>query len=261
MSNTEIKKFFDKLYKKYNTAEYIPTDPIYFPHSYQGNKEFIAFTSAMFAYGNVKAMQKFLSAFFNSCGTDPFKLKDNPEKLKYRFQSADDVAGYCKVMKEIYIKHENLEAYFLSFGNDLRQASSGAFEDIRKRLGECTQGLAFLFPIPGKSASKRLNMFLRWMIRSDDVDLGLWKHFKAEVLSMPVDTHIQRFAEKYGIISGKDKGMKALVKIDGFFKELSPEDPAKYDFSMTRLGIAKGCKYSECDACNTCSDRLICVFN
>ena len=262
MDIKKAKAFLEYLYLKYNTVEYIQTDPIAFLRSAKPEKqvqEFVAFTAAMFAYGNVKAMQGFLQGFFTSCGTDPLKLKANPKKLKYRFQSAEDVASYCKIMKKVYLEHESLEPLFA--GATPAEAGLAGMTALRAYFPELTHGIGFLLAMPGKSASKRLTMFLRWMIRSDAVDLGLWQNLKPEQLSMPLDVHIQRFAEKCGIITSSDKGAKALQKVDAFFKMLNPQDPAKYDFALARLGIAFNCKYSLDLACKSCEEREICLFN
>jgi len=257
---SDTKQYFERLYQRYNTKEYIHTDPIRFPHETKGSVEFTAFTAAIFAYGNVKAMQKFLTAFFERCGTDPFILETKPVRLKYRFQSENDVTDYCKAIKNIYQENGSLEALFA--GDTPMKAAAVAINTIRNRyLPKITKGLNFLFALPGKSASKRLSMFLRWMIRKDEVDLGLWKTFSPASLYMPLDTHIQRLALKMGIISHRDKGAGALHKVNLFFMKLNPSDPVKYDFALTRLGIALRCSYEPSQSCINCAEKDSCVFN
>ncbi len=260
MNTNNVKPFFERLYKHYNTKKYIPTDPIRFPHEVEGNREFIAFTSAMFAYGNVKAMQKFLFSFFGQCGADPLTLEPNPAGIKYRFQSECDVADYCRAMKRIYRDHGGLEP--LLGGGAPLEAAANMIKIIRDEyLPQMTRGLHFLLTLPGKSASKRLSMFLRWMIRKDEVDLGLWETFTPADLHMPIDTHIERLTLKMGTIAPKDRGAKALAKVNAFFRELNPEDPVKYDFALTRLGIALQCKYELSKQCAGCAENILCVFN
>ncbi|MDR0454908.1 MAG: TIGR02757 family protein [Deferribacteraceae bacterium] len=254
-----MKSYFEHLYRRYNTKKFISTDPIQFPHNTDGNREFIAFTAALFAYGNVKAMQKFLTAFFERCGTDPFKLEANPANLKYRFQTGSDVADYCLLMKRIYQENGSLEQLFV--GDAPMEAAAAGVKAIRdKYISEMTQGLNFLFALPGKSTSKRLSMYLRWMIRKDEVDFGLWKSFSPAFLYMPVDTHIQRLSLKMGIILPGDKGVAALNKVNAFFRELNPYDPVKYDFALTRLGIAFNCSYERSQSCVRCAENDLCAF-
>ena len=104
-------------------------------------------------------------------------------------------------------------------------------------------------------------MFLRWMVRKDEVDFGFWDFFDKSSLFMPVDTHIMRMAINLNIVDKKDTPKKALEKVTSFFKELNYDDPAKYDFSITRLGIVSNCKYSENEVCSNCINNQICVFN
>jgi uncharacterized protein (TIGR02757 family) len=261
MFNYNNKKFFESLYGKYNTAAYIPSDPIVFPHTIGGNQEFVAFTAALFAYGNVKAMQKFLHSFFDSCGTDPLSLKANPDGLKYRFQSAQDVASYCNAMKKIYIEYGSLERLFYNGSHDPAAAALQAFQTIRANYFDTlTSGLKFLFAVPEKSASKRLWMFLRWMIRKDSVDLGLWNDYTPADLNFPFDTHIRRMSVSLKIIAANETGVKARNKINAYFRELSPDDPVKYDFALTRLGIVHKCQYGRSATCEKCAEYERCVF-
>ncbi|MDR2105080.1 MAG: TIGR02757 family protein [Deferribacteraceae bacterium] len=258
-----LSPFLEHLYAKYNTQEYIKTDPIFFPHTFDGNREFIAFTSALFAYGNVKAMQNFLKEYFNTAGVNPLELEPKGE-IKYRFQSAEDVREYSAVMKKLYKDYASIENLFLlSSREGLYNAAERAFYKIHSDYlpKKKSHGLNFLFAVPNRSASKRVNMFLRWMLRSDEVDLGLWKGgFNKSELSIPLDTHIQRLCGNLGVIGETEKASAALKKVNAFFAELSPDDPAKYDFALTRLGITMGCQYRLSLACTLCEERGVCAF-
>ncbi len=264
MNANIARPFFEYLYSKYNKPEYIGTDPVYFPHNISGNKEFIAFTSALFAYGNVKAIQGFLARFFESCGTDPGSLKPNPAGLKYRFQNAADIAEYTEVIKRIYGTYGSIEAFFTHKGDtNPYNAALTAMEKIKSGYlrQPASHGLSFLLAVPGQSASKRLMMMMRWMVRSDEIDLGLWKSFSTTDLFMPLDTHIHRMSASLGIINSNDNSKTALGKVNAFFKQLSPNDPVRYDFALTRLGIVTGCSYTKNSVCKDCADNKMCVFN
>jgi uncharacterized protein (TIGR02757 family) len=261
----KYREFFENLYKKYNTREYIKTDPIIFPHNTDGNTEFIAFTASAFAYGNVKAMKRFLSDYFSTIASEPRNLSLKEHTLKYRFQNSGDITAYSEAMRNIYRDYGSLENLFWAFnhGGGVYGAAEKAFAFIHTTYlpKPVSGGLNFLFALPGRSASKRLTMFLRWMVRDDEVDLGLWKRFGKNELAIPLDTHMQRLCANLGVIGRADKGAGAARKVQAFFKELSPEDPAKYDFALTRLGIAKGCVYEISDACGLCTDKQLCVFH
>lgn len=258
----KIYDFLEYLYDFYNNKEYIYSDPIRFPHEIDGDTEFIAFTAASFAYGNMKAIQGFLYKYFDMAGSRIDDLDtDVNDSLYYRFQTKEDIASYSKLMKNVYNKYGSLYGLF-------KAANAVSVENIdkgilllRSYLDNITQGLNFLLPVPGKSASKRLYMFLRWMVRKDDVDFGFWEGFNKMSLYMPADTHILRLACNLGIIDKNEKGKKAVVKVTDFFRELDPQDPAKYDFSLTRLGIISGCMYSENSICHTCCHKDKCLFH
>jgi uncharacterized protein (TIGR02757 family) len=190
-------------------------------------------------------------------------IKPNPRDLKYRFQTADDVAKYCLAMQRVYADYGSIENLFNTDSQSPIESALHAFKIIREKyLGEnITHGLNFLFAMPGKSASKRLWMFLRWMIRADDVDLGLWKSYSPAHLSFPLDTHIHRMAVSLKIIAPNESGVKALGKIHEYFHKISPKDPVKYDFALTRLGIAHKCQYEISDRCASCAEREMCLFS
>lgn len=257
--------FLEAIYHKYNRKEFIETDPILFPHTVEGNTEFIAFTAASFAYGNVKAIKRFLYSYFESYGSDPLRLDLTSIKpnIYYRFQTAEDIYQYSLLMKRVYEEYGSLENLFKSAeANDIDKVSK-AIVLLRSYLDNITQGLNFLMPIPGKSASKRLHMFIRWMVRCDEVDLGLWHYFDRACLKAIVDTHILRMARNLKIIEENEKASKAVEKITAYFLSLNPEDPAKYDFALTRLGIAYDCKYERNDKyplCRSCDIYNICPF-
>lgn len=261
-SDTEIRDFFEKLYDKYNVTDYISSDPIRFPHQLQGNKEFTAFTASCFAYGNMKAIQGFLFKYFDHAGTDPFSLNCAADaSVYYRFQKSCDVAEYSALMKRVYEKYGSLWALFKEAGALTVDTADKGMKLLRSHTENMTNGINFLIPVPGKSASKRLYMFLRWMVRKDGVDFGFWDEFDKSTLYMPTDTHILRMSANLGIIGEGENDKKAVVKVTDFFKNLNPDDPAKYDFALTRLGIVTGCKYSRTEKCETCGHSNGCLFS
>lgn len=255
----DYKIFLEEIYGLYNTKEFVSTDPIIFPHTYEGNKEFIAITAAVFAYGNVKAIQGFIKSFLDYYGTDPMNLKTESGGLYYRFQKRHDIEFYAEMMKRIYGDYGSIENVFAE-RDGLEDAILHFQQIINKYAEKSDSGLKFLFPNPVTSGSKRLRMFLRWMIRKDSIDFGLWTKFKPSELMMIIDTHILRFAYNNKIIGNTSATRKNLETVSSFFRELNPEDPAKYDFALTRLGIAKGCKYMDCSACTVCQHCGNCIF-
>ncbi len=257
---SDAKLFFEHLYDNYNRREYICTDPIKYPYEVEGNVEFIAFTSAMFAYGNVQAIQKFLDKYFKIAGSEPTSLKtDIDDSLYYRFQSKEDVAEYSRLMKAIYRDYGSLENFFKDSGVTNINDCDKAIKRMRE-MSSNTHGINFLLTVPKSSTSKRLYMFLRWMVRKDNIDLGLWSLFDKSSLYMPVDVHISRMAEMIGIVSSGAKGRKSVEQITDFFRQLTPDDPAKYDFAISRLGISLNCKYMHNELCEKCVHNKCCLY-
>lgn len=257
-----FRQFFESLYMKYNTQEFVSTDPIYYPSTVEGHREFIAFASSCFAYGNVKAIQGYLNTFFNEFGCEPTLIKDKPTKLYYRFQKPNDVRAYVLTLKEIYDTYGSIERAFLQMGTNLEESLFNFVVHMKKRgaANGGGKGYDFLFADPVKSGAKRLRMFLRWMVRKDEVDFGLWTNYSPRDLHFIIDTHILRFAHKNGIIKNDSGTRKNLDSVTEFFRAMNPDDPAKYDFALSRLGIAFGCSYSASDKCVKCAEIGHCPF-
>ena len=253
-------RFLEDIYSVYNRREFVHTDPIDFPHKLDGNKEFIAFTASCFAYGNVKAIKSFVKNFFAHYGTDPLNMNREEGGLYYRFQAKNDILYFADFMNRVYGEYGSLEAIF-NQRVTLEEAITHFYEVMKAMCTDAEKGFFFIIPNPATSGAKRLRMFLRWMIREDEVDLGLWSSFNSSELKMPIDTHILRFAKNNGIIKNETANKINLEAVSSFFREINSGDPAKYDFALTRLGIVIGCKYQECDYCVKCQHKKVCIFN
>lgn len=257
----KFRNFFEEIYSLYNKREFVHTDPIDFPHKIEGNKEFIAFTASCFAYGNVKAIKSFVKKFFDHYGTDPHSLNSENGGLYYRFQSKDDITYYTEFIKRIYGEYGSIEAVF-NQRETLEESIVHFYQTMKQMCSDADKGFFFLMPNPPETSggAKRLRMFLRWMIRADDVDLGLWDSFSTSELKMPIDTHILRFAKNNGVITNDSASKKNLETVSDFFRSINKSDPAKYDFALTRLGIVNDCKYQECEFCIKCPHKNTCIF-
>jgi len=249
--------FFESIYKRYNIKEFIETDPIWFPHNYGGNVEFVSMVASCFAYGNVKAIKSFIKSFLDAYGTDPFKLDETSKGLYYRFQKREDIDYFVSFMKRLYGEYGSIENIFAK--RDTLEEGIVYFHEVIRRES-ADNGFFFLFPNPKTSGAKRLRMFLRWVVRDDEIDFGLWSKFSPKELKMPIDTHILRFASNHGIIPNTSSTKKNLERVTGFFIGMNEKDPAKYDFALTRLGIAKGCRYDKSETCERCDIRKECLF-
>ncbi len=260
MNIERYRLFFEDIYKKYNDLKYLGTDPIIYYYKSSGNREYTSFIASLFTYGKVSLIQRFLNNFFKQYGFNPVKIKKT--SLYYRFQKPEDIILLNNFLINIYEKYENLENYFFSKSDDLETAFLDFYIDVKK-FGEkynAGQGFYFLFPNPIKSGAKRFRMFFRWMIRKDNVDPGIWSNFEKSKLIFPIDTHIIKFSYNNGIIKSKSNSYLNSRKITSFFAQINPQDPVKYDFSITRLGMLLNCNYIKTEQCKQCVNFENCPF-
>ncbi|MCA1927615.1 MAG: TIGR02757 family protein [Calditerrivibrio sp.] len=253
--------FLEKSYEKYNRISYARTDPIFYPIFHEGNKEYIAIISALFAYGKVSLIQKFLDSYFDVFGFNPSKRVEKVN-LYYRFQKSLDIVILHNFLFDIYDKYGSIRDLFLFFSDNLEKSlknfiNAGREFGIKYGAGS---GYFQLFPDPDKSGLKRLRMFLRWMVRDDEIDLGLWKGYSPKELMYPIDTHILRFAKHFSIIKSENNIAKNSKIITDFFVEINSVDPLKYDFTITRLGMLCNCHFDRSSLCENCIYFAECPF-
>ncbi|WP_024787256.1 MULTISPECIES: TIGR02757 family protein [unclassified Lebetimonas] len=216
-------------------------DPIMIAQKH--NDEYIALTAALFSYGNVKAILKFL----NSIDFNFLETKKIPTNLYYRFQTKEDIYQFFKAL--ISMKKEySLNDLFLKGYKKENNVIDG-LKEIIKKIYEInpykSKGYEFLIgKIPGNktkgvSPYKRWNMFLRWMVRDTEPDLGLWKNVKKSDLIIPLDTHTHKVSLKYGLLKRKTYDLAAAIELSENLKKFDPTDPLKYDFALYRIGQFK----------------------
>lgn len=258
----DLKLFFDKLYSKFNSKDYLESDPLSLVYKYNDNKEFVAFITALFSYGRVSNIINFLNKLFANIGTNPLYLSTEHLNLYYRFQKNIDLKVLFSLVKSIYLEAGSLENFLLKLSKNLDEACYKFFLYAHNfgRENCAGNGFYFLFPIDKIVVSKRLNLFLRWMVRADDVDLGLWKHFNSQDLKIPLDTHILNFAIAQKLIKNKQNNRNNVIKVTDFFKQVNSYDPVKYDFAITRLGMLNNCIYRKTQRCEYCSFLCSCPF-
>ncbi|GAB6074108.1 TIGR02757 family protein [Nautilia lithotrophica] len=212
-------------------------DPVLIAHKYKD--EYSALIAALFAYGNVKAILKFL----NQINYDLKNITiDN--KLYYRFQTSKDVYYFLKTLS-IMKKEYSLNELFLK-GYKKENNPIDGIREIIKTIYTInkynSKGYEFLIgKIPptktkGISPYKRWNMFLRWMVRDEYPDLGLWNGVNKKDLIIPLDTHTHKVSLKLGLLKRKTYDLQAALELTQKLKEFDPDDPLKYDFALYRIG-------------------------
>lgn len=246
----ELKDFLDEKVSLYNHPKFIESDPIQIPHQFSLKEdiEIAGFLSATIAWGNRKSIinnaHKMMELLHNS--PHDFVLnhtKQDLEPLKsfvHRTFNGDDFIQFIKSLQHIYNTHGGLEAAFAQSTQE--RSMQQAIHEFKLKFFEIQhlQRTTKHVSDPLKnSAAKRINMFLRWMVRNDGagVDLGIWKSINPSQLSCPLDVHSGNVGRKLGLLKRSQNDAKALAELDANLRKLDPIDPVKYDFALFGLGV------------------------
>ena len=265
MSPLILKETLEHLYGKYNRREFIHPDPLEFLYNYNElrDREIAGLLSSSLAYGRVFQINKSISIILNRMMPAPFSFLENAtmesllrtfSSFKHRFTTGDEIAAMLFGMKNVIMKYGSLHACFKAgFINN----GESILPAITKFVDELSSGFNCrsnsLLPLPAKgSACKRINLFLRWMIRRDDVDPGGWDDISPSNLVVPLDTHLHRICLALGLTKRKQADMRTALEITDSFRAVVPHDPVRYDFVLTRFGIRKDMNITSfLDECDT----------
>ena len=273
-----IKNVLEKLYSRYNHRSLIKPDPLQFVYRYsnRADMEIAGFLAAELAYGRVQQIEKSLTNLFGRMGESPYAFVRDFGKaqrrsltgFKHRFTTGQAISDLLQLLREVFEESGSIEKHFLlGYSEDdenIILALSKFCDSLRAMYasvhnGRISRGLKYLLASPtGGSACKRLNLFLRWMVRNDDVDAGLWKSVDKARLIVPVDVHMARLCRLLGLYPQKTVSLSTAVKITESFTEIEPTDPVKYDFALTRIGILKDCTGQQRSGCKFCDLFAIC---
>lgn len=240
----------ETLYARYNRKEYIHPDPLEFLYQYEDtrDREIAGLLAACLAYGRVNQILKSVASVLHPMGASPleFVMGNSPndfretfKNFKHRFTTGEQMASFLKGIRKVLRSFGSLQACFLSGMSERDTTVLPALTLFVRELSASTgYNLDMFLPSPEKgSACKRLNLFLRWMVRSDAVDLGGWTGIEAARLIIPLDTHMHRIGRLLGLICRKQADMRSALEMTEHFRRLTPQDPVRYDFALTRLGI------------------------
>ncbi|MDZ4846391.1 MAG: TIGR02757 family protein [Chitinophagales bacterium] len=250
-----LKRLLESKVLKYNTPEFIPDDPICIPHQFSKKQdiEITGFLAATLAWGQRKTIINKCNELIQLMDNSPHafilnhKEKDLKRFLNFRHRTFQptDVLYFISFFKDYYSKHESLEDAFSQFmqPNDANtQKGLEGFNQLFFSLEHVPQRTRKHVSSPAKnSACKRLNMFLRWMVRNDKagVDFGIWKSIKPSQLLCPLDVHVNRVARNFGLIQQKTTDWKAALELTNNLKQLDKNDPVKYDFALFGIGVTE----------------------
>jgi uncharacterized protein (TIGR02757 family) len=234
-----MKEILEKAYVKNNTKDFIKKDPIQIPHLFSKKEdiEISGFLAATLAFGKREIIIKKCYDFLNRMNNQPYEyvMKDDYSSMKgfvHRTINDVDFIYYLKSLREIY-KNGGLEKLF----SDDIELSLIDFWKVFFALEHEKRSERHISNIEKKSAAKRLNLFLRWMVRKDNVDLGIWTTIKPLSLYIPLDVHVGNISRELGIITRKQNDWQSVVEITNHLRLLDPKDPIKFDLSLFSLDL------------------------
>ncbi len=253
MTQKELKIFLNKKVDQYNQPFFIAADPISIPHKFiqQQDIEIAGFFAAILAWGNRKSILNSCNTLMQLMNNQPYqfcihhskKELQTLEQFKHRTFNATDLLYCIAFFKMHYTHHNSLEIAFTKWMNSTDETVENALIGFHHYFFSLPD-----FPVrtrkhiaspQKKSACKRLNMYLRWMVRDNKtgVDFGLWKQIKSSQLIIPIDVHVSRVAKKLSILNRTQNDWQAALELTAHLKTLDAKDPVKYDFALFGLGV------------------------
>ena len=253
MTKSELKDFLDEKVALYNNPKFIESDPIQIPHQFTQKEdiEIAAFLTATIAWGNRKMIINNAQRMMDLMGNSPYDFVmnheehhlENLETFVHRTFNGVDFKTFAIALQQLYQQYGGFGYFFTPHPE--KKSMQNAIASFKKQfftvphLARSTKHVSD--PTQG-SAAKRINMYLRWMVRRDNigVDFGLWQNIPTSVLSCPLDVHSGNVARKLGLLTRKQNDGKALAELDASLRQLDPNDPVKYDFALFGLGVFEG---------------------
>jgi uncharacterized protein (TIGR02757 family) len=280
-----LKHHLDSFIANFPQEKHLAHDPVQFVHRYDDarDREVAGLLASAFAYGNVKSVLRTVEKVLGYLGPSPsrtiasFSPRSDVRKLRgfyHRFNTSRDLAVLFWIIRRTLEEYGSMEAA-LSSGLRPQDSDVGPALDHFCRIllgfgheqfyprGELGRrnGVRFFFPNPSEgSACKRLNLYLRWMVRPEDgIDCGVWTAVKPRQLVIPLDTHIARISSYIGLTRMRSPGWAMALDITRHLRRLHPDDPVRYDFALCHLGIAGDCpRKRDLQKCAECPIVAIC---
>jgi uncharacterized protein (TIGR02757 family) len=253
LNKVELKDFLDTKVELYNHPKFIESDPIQVPHLFSKKEdiEIIGFLVATISWGNRKSIITNAKRMVELLDHEPFEFVmqhqdsdlETLESFVHRTYNGHDFMQFIKSLKHIYTNHNGLEGVFAKHAeNNSLQNSIHEFKKYFFEIEHLERTKKHVSDPLKNSAAKRINMYLRWMIRDDNkgVDFGIWKSLSPSQLSCPLDVHSGNVARKLGLLIRKQNDGKARAELDSALRKLDKNDPVKYDFALFGLGVFEG---------------------
>jgi uncharacterized protein (TIGR02757 family) len=278
-----LKAPLEALYRDTDWSARAGADAIQYPMRYPdpGDREIVALLSACLAYGRVSLFGAQLDLALGAMGASPrrfvldFDVARQPHAFadfRYRFNRPRDLAAFCLAARDLVARHGSLGAFFASGFSPVDATVGPALERfVDGFLGadlaavfpgnRLSYGYRHFFPRPSTGGPcKRLHLFLRWMVRREPPDFGLWRDVPPSALLMPVDTHIEHMARAVGLTRRRSRTWRMAEEITARLRELDPDDPVKYDFSLCHKRMSGDCLgRRDAVVCAPCRLRPVCL--
>jgi uncharacterized protein (TIGR02757 family) len=244
-----LKELLDHKFLEYNTPGFIVNDPVSIPHRFflKQDIEISGFLSATIAWGNRKSIVSNANRLVALTGNSPhdFLLTAKPKDFKpflqfvHRTFNGDDCLFFLSSLQNIYRTYDSLEPLFITMNQDGAEHAISRFREIFLSTVHLKRSEKHIANPQAGSAAKRINLFLRWMVRSDTrgVDFGIWKSIDPKMLVCPLDIHSGRVARNLGLLRRSQNDWKAAMELTEALSKFDPADPVKYDFALFGMGI------------------------
>ena len=253
MTDKKLKKYLDGIYKHYR-KKHSSKDPIWTLHRLDDQRdiELLGFIISCYSYGQVNVINAFIERLLKITGSNIYEFTVNFSKSKdkkhlqgmyYRFHTGAHLIALIEILKKAVITHGSLNDLFLNHYSEgdenIVNALAGFTRELKSPLKAKESFKHFIPESVTNSACKRLNLYLRWMVRKDEIDLGVWQGIKRSKLIIPLDIHVHRNALKLNLIQRRSPDLKFAVALTSKLKQFDPRDPVKYDFALCHTGIDK----------------------
>lgn len=242
----KLRLHLDRIYRKYNKRSFVIPDPLQFLYSYPRteDREIVGLIASSLAYGRVAQILKSVTIVLNILGPSPRSFLDDVRdgillrrlnQFRHRFSNGNDITALLASIKRINREFGSLKECFAA---GYARSHSNVIPALQAFANQFGSNRGYLIPDPARgSACKRLNLFLRWMVRHDAVDPGGWPDISRSKLIIPLDVHMARISREIGLSARKSADLQMAIQVTEAFKKVCPRDPVKYDFSLTRFGI------------------------
>ncbi len=265
----------ETMYARYHNSKHLAQDPLLFPRRYENpeDQEVVALLAASMAFGRVSAFLPVLDRLFSKLGPYPATSLDQADDWEfsawtdgfvYRFATSDNLKGMLLGIAKVRKEYGGLQPPFMQGYLPNRQVIEGLRALANSiRLAAEPYDPGFLLPLGRPTdPAKRLNMFLRWMVRDDSLDLGIWQGINKADLLIPMDVHVTRISRMLGLLPSKKGGptLKDAIALTKALSTIDPNDPVRLDFALAHMGISGDCKGEFADAiCPKCPLMDFCV--